>query len=232
MVIYSVIPARGGSKRVPKKNIKNMCGKPLIFYTIEQSLSCNLIHKTFVSTDSDEIIEIVKENYPKVNIIKRPPEISGDLSTDQELFQHFLTLENPDVIIHLRPTFPLRSLELLTNTITSFINNYDYDSLRTVVFSEKPAIKMYTIENEELIPLFRTINNLKDPFNMPAQKLPKTYWHNGCIDIFKSETLRKYDSISGEKIYAYIMDKSEVYDIDTEEDFIFVENVMRSKMKI
>ena len=222
--IVAIIPARSGSKRIPFKNIKEYAGKPLIYWSIQLAKSSTYIDDVIVSTDCEEIANISKQFGASVPFI-RPTHISGDLSTDYEFMEHYINNTNdtnyiPDIIVHLRPTYPNRQLDILNDCIRKFIDVIDrYDSLRTVCVMDKPPFKMYTIENNELTPLFLTVNNINEPYNMPAQLLPTSYWHNGYIDIIKIETIRDKKSMTGTKIYPYIMDKKEIDDIDTIEEW-------------
>lgn len=218
--IVTIIPARSGSKRIPIKNIKNYAGKPLMCWSIILAKKLSYIDDVIVSTDCDSIANIAKKYGASVPFL-RPTDISDDLSTDYEFMVHYINWAQsnnclPDIIIHLRPTYPNRKIEVLEDCINQFINMIDeYDSLRTVCEVDKPPFKMYTINGGELIPLFNNVDNINEPFNMPSQILPISYWHNGYIDILKSSTVINKKSVSGTKIYPYIMDKSEIDDIDT-----------------
>jgi len=137
----------------------------------------------------------------------RPESISGDYATDLECFQHCLEwLENnehyiPDIILHLRPTQPLREVSLIETCLHLFIKNLEsYDSLRTVIPIEKSPFKMYMIEDkienknnsseknkhEYLVPLIKHYKNMSEPYNQARQLLPSCYLHNGYIDIYEN----------------------------------------------
>lgn len=223
--IHALIPARGGSKSIPRKNIKEYREKPLLVHSIELALSCTLISRVVVSTDDVEIQKIAKAAGAEAPFL-RPSHISGDHAVDFDCFQHyyswlkFAKQEAPDVIVHLRATYPERSPTLLNKCIKTFLKHRDsYDSLRTVVPIEKSPFKMYLIEDEQLLPLFPTFRNLHEPYNNVRQVLPKCYLHNGCIDIVKKETIRHKNSMTGDKIYPYVMDQKETYDLDTNVDW-------------
>lgn len=221
--IYVLIPARSGSKSLPHKNIKDYFGYPLLVHSIFHAQNCKYIKKEniYVSTDSDEYGEIAMKYGAKV--IKRPEEISGDLSTDLEVFQHFLgeISERVEIMVHLRPTYPNRRDGLLEECIEIFLKKRDegYDSLRTVIEFDGTPYKMYYENGDILQPYFLEYNGMKEPYNMCRQIFPKTFLHNGCIDIMKSEIVRR-GSMSGNKIYGYKMKIEEGEDIDTEKDFI------------
>ena len=224
MKILCLIPARSGSKGIKNKNILEVNGLPMLVWSIKQAQESKYAKymKIVVSTDSEDYRKISLEYGAEAPFL-RPKEISGDLSTDQEFIEHAIDfyLKNnyePDFILQLRPTYPTRKVEILDECLDIFIKNRDtYDSLRTVVPFEKSPYKMYRIEENELKPLFKKVDDIQEPYNQCRQVLPKTYLHNGYIDILNTKII-KNGTISGEKIYPYIMDKKEIHDIDTIED--------------
>ena len=233
MKILCLIPARSGSKGIKDKNIRELSGKPLIAWSIEQAKNSKYPMRIIVTTDSEKYASIAR-NYGAETPFLRPSEISQDLSTDLEFIQHALEeLEKedyvPDFIVQLRPTYPTRKVETLDETIDLFIENRDkYDSLRTVIPFDKSPYKMYRIENNILEPLFREVNGIKEPYNQCRQNLPSTYLHNGYIDILNTNIVKK-GIISGERIYPYIMTGNEYHDIDYEDDFKEVEKIIQNQ---
>lgn len=224
MHIVALIPARSGSKGIEHKNIKLYKNKPLLAHSIEIAFQSQYIDNVYVSTDSLEYKEIA--NQYGANVIIRPKEISEDLSSDIEVFQHFLgNIDKiPDIIVHLRPTYPNRTKELLDNSIQKFIENYnEYDSLRTVIKIDKTPYKMYTIEKNYLLPIIKNHPFLIEPYNQPRQYFLDTYLHNGCIDIVKTSCIINNHLLSGTKILPFIMDSNENNDIDNIYDFILSE---------
>lgn len=224
--ILCIIPARSGSKSLPNKNIKNFKGKPLLTWTIEQAKKCSYVNqmKILLSTDSEKYAQIGKNEGAEVPFL-RPSEISQDLSTDFEYIKYTVEwLQNnedyyPDIIIQLRPTQPCRKVADINNALDIFIKNRcKYDSLRSVVLFEKTPYKMYSIDNNNLKPLFDNVNGIKEPYNKARQILPDTYLHNGYIDILNTNILSE-GSLSGNVIYPYIMEKEDIIDIDTSEDW-------------
>jgi CMP-N,N'-diacetyllegionaminic acid synthase len=224
--ILCIIPARSGSKGLPGKNIMNIKGKPMLSWSIYQAQQSKYNNKMriIVSTDSEKYSKIAREYGAETPFI-RPFEISHDLSTDYECIRHtveYLKINDnyyPDIILHLRPTQPCRAIEDIDKCIEIFINNFDkYDSLRSVIPVEKSPYKMYRIvDNEYLKPLFNSVDNIIEPYNQARQILPQTYLHNGYIDIIKTEILDT-NTISGKRIYPYIMRPKDNIDIDTEKD--------------
>jgi CMP-N,N'-diacetyllegionaminic acid synthase len=246
MYIVSLIPARGGSKGIPDKNIKLLNNKPLIAYSIETSLNSAFINETIVTTDSKQIAEVAIRYGANVPFI-RPSNISQDKSLDIEFVKHYLEWVRinkqrvPDIIVQLRPTYPIRNCEFLDEAIHTFVNRYEkYDSLRSVIEFEKSAFKMYHIDehyddstsDQKLIPVIPSSEymSLRDPHNMCRQDLPKTYLHNGCIDIFKTSIVIGKNTISGNNIYPLLMNKGECYDIDSMEDWNKTEEILKSNI--
>ena len=224
MKILCIIPARSGSKGIPNKNVKIFNNKPLLAWSIEQAQKSKFDMKILVSTDSQYYASVAKHFGAEVPFL-RPKEISGDISTDFECIQHCINwLKNnelyyPDIVLQLRPTQPCRKIEDIDRCIEIFIKKRDkYDSLRTVVEFEKSPYKMYSINNNKLTPLFNKINNIIEPFNQCRQVLPKTYLHNGYIDIFNTNIINN-GTISGQNIYPYIMNKNDTIDIDSIDDW-------------
>ena len=223
-LIHAIVPARGGSKSLPKKNILPYKGEPLITHSIKQALACSFISKTVVTTDSQEIADIARKAGADVPFM-RPPPISGDLSTDYEFMEHYVSyckthsLHVPHILVQLRPTYPNRTAELLKDTIRTFLTNYKtHTSLRTVIPIEKSAFKMYTITDDTLNPIVPSYPTLTEPYNRCRQELPQTYLHNGCIDIIKTSTITDEHSVTGSNIFPYIMSPTDNHDIDTHED--------------
>lgn len=233
--VLAIIPARSGSKGIPNKNIKSFNGYPLIYWSIKQAQESKYINRIIVSTDSEEYAEVVRSHGTCVPFL-RPSAISQDRSTDYECIRHCLEWlkenENykPDIIVQLRPTYPTRSIKKLDEMIEIFMNNNNYDSLRTVIPFEKSPYKMYRIKNNTLRPLFKEVNNISEPYNQCRQVLPECYLHNGYVDIMKYNTIYKKQSVTGEKILPYIMNKDEVDDIDTINDWVKAEISMKKMM--
>jgi N-acylneuraminate cytidylyltransferase len=222
--ILCIIPARSGSKGLPHKNIKEYRGKPLLAWSIEQAQLCRYDMKIVVSTDSKEYADIAMKYGAEAPFL-RPSEISGDLSTDYECMKHSVEWlkENhqyyPDIVLQLRPTSPLRKVEDIDNAVCLFLENREnYDSLRSVVEFEKSPYKMYTLTENTLVPLFKKVDNIDEPYNQCRQILPKCYLHNGYIDIFNTSILENA-TISGERIYPYVMNKEDTLDIDEAKDW-------------
>jgi len=224
--IVAIIPARGGSVGIPRKNILPYFDKPLIYWSIQQALRSKYIHRVYVTTDDEDIQKIAIECGALAPFL-RPKEISGNFAVDFEFMEHFLvwSKENnekiPDLLVQLRPTSPNRTTENIDDCISKFLPVINYfDCIRSVSLTSKTPYKTYTIDeySNELVPLFRSLPNIKEPINSPRQILPTTYIHNGYIDVIKSTTILQKQSITGDRIYPYVMDSKDLDDIDTPDD--------------
>lgn len=180
--------------------------------------------RVIVSTDSEEFAAIARAAGAEVPFL-RPAEISGDLSIDEEFMFHALWWlkeyegYQPDILVHLRPTYPTRSVAVLDRCLETFLKvRGSYDSLRTLVPTEKTPFKMYRVINGCAEPLFRTLEGVHEPFNNCRQALPATYVHNCCVDILRAD-LPLRGTMSGERIYPFFMEAGDFFDIDTEEDW-------------
>lgn len=227
MRILVIIPARSGSKTLPHKNVLLFRGKPMLAWSIEHAQHSK--HRSrmriIVSTDNDEYAVIARKYGAEAPFL-RPAEISADQSTDYECLVHAVQTLNqldgykPDIIVHLRPTQPCRTTQLLDDCLDKFIAVRDkYSSLRTVVPFSKSPFKMYTIDGDTLVPLFREINGQLEPYNLGRQQLPQAYLHNGYVDILNTATLLQ-GSMTGNSILSYVMSESDTIDIDSTEDLL------------
>ncbi|MAG39065.1 hypothetical protein CMO90_03160 [Candidatus Woesearchaeota archaeon] len=219
MRIISIIPARSGSKRVKNKNIKKLMGLPLLAHTVIHSLNSKLISRTIVSTDSKKYANIA-QNYGAEVPFLRPDNISGDRSTDLECFKHCLSFlkknENyvPDIIVHLRITYPIREKNIIDNCIKLFLKKKNYHSLRTISKSEDPIEKMWYKKKDNSI--FNPITKNTQNHSVSDQSLPQSYHQNNCVDLLRVKNTILKNKIAGTKILGYEMQHN--FDIDYPED--------------
>ena len=232
MQIIAIIPARGGSKGIPKKNIKKLNGKPLIAYSIEKALESKYINDVYVSTDCPYIAKIARIYKAKVPIL-RPKEISQDFSRDEEFIKHWLDYLSsslnkiPDLIVQLRPTSPIRQIKNIEKGIEMMIENKNATSLRCLSIPSNNPFKMWRIEeNNTYIKPILECNNIIDAYDAPRQILPKIYWQNGYMDIIRVKDFLKTGSLSGKNIIGHFI-KEKVIDIDTFDDFKEAEKLLK-----
>ena len=218
----AIIPARGGSKRLPRKNILDLCGKPLISYSIEAGLKSKYISKVIVSSDDNEILTISKE-YGAVTI-NRPEYLANDTATTFGALEHTInSLEKYDYIVLLQPTSPLRNEKHIDEAI-ALLNEKDANAVISVCETEHSPLWCNTLDEELNMSNFLP----KEVLNKRSQDLPKYYRINGAIYICKTEELLKNKGFFlKDKVFAYIMDKKDSVDIDEEIDFFMSEYIIK-----
>ena len=233
--VVALIPARGGSKGIPHKNIKPFAGYPLIAYSIAAAKESKYVSRILVSTDDPEIAAVARDWGAEAPFL-RPAEISGDMALDLPVFQHAVRwlAENegyrPDIVIQLRPTSPFRTPGLVDEAIRLLLDHPEADSVRGVVPSGENPFKMWRVDEKTgqmhgLIP----VEGLAEPYNSPRQALPKTYWQTGHIDAIRPErTFMAGESMSGKVILPLFLDPAIKVDIDNPSDWEKYEAVLRS----
>jgi CMP-N-acetylneuraminic acid synthetase len=210
----AIIPARGGSKRLPRKNILNLCGKPLISWSIEAGLKSKYIDKVVVSSDDTEILNISNEF--KVQVIKRPNELASDTSTSFDAVKHAIdNLESYEYILLLQPTSPLRNQNHIDKAI-EILEEKNADAVISVCEMNHNSVWSNTLDDSLSMEGFISDNLL----NNRSQDLKKHYRLNGAIYLCKTDKLLKEKSFFLKKnIFAYVMNSNDSIDIDRKEDF-------------
>ena len=232
--IVAIIPARGGSKGIHKKNLVNINDIPLINYSIKHALDCKMIDRVIVSTDSLEIAEVAQKAGAEVPFI-RPKELAEDHVLDHPVYEHAIDYleqeENykADIIVHLRPTAPYRKKEWLTESIQLLIDNESAHSVRSVSPVKQHAYRMFSIgSNGYLDPIMKHVHD--EPYLLRRQDLPDNYYYNCVIDVTRYSTIKELKSMTGTQMIPFIMDENEVVDIDTPLDLEIVRNVFIDKL--
>jgi len=220
--VVAIIPARGGSKGIPKKNIRLLGGKPLIAYSIEAALKSKFIDRVIVSTENEEIAKIAKKY--GAEIIKRPRELAADETPTIDVIFHVLEIIKgyyPKVIVVLQPTSPLRTTQDINSAVKLFLEN-DCESVVSVCEAEPSPYWSFKIERGYLKPIFG-----ENYLRMRRQKLPKLYVPNGAIEISRPEILHKYRSFYCKETTPYVMPPERSIDIDSEIDLKLAELLMK-----
>ncbi len=206
--IVAIIPARGGSKGIPRKNIINLGGFPLIAYSIAVAKLSKLIERVIVSTDDEEIAEIARKYGAEVPFL-RPREFARDDSLDIEFVQHAIKWfqdnegYQPEYFVHIRPVTPLREPGVVDEAIEKFLNNKKTTSLRSAhELSESPH-KFLEIKNGFFEGLFSN-DNRSEYYNLPRQAFPSAYCPNGYVDVLKTKTMIETKTIHGSKILPFV----------------------------
>jgi CMP-N,N'-diacetyllegionaminic acid synthase len=231
--ILCTICARGGSKGVKNKNIRELNGKPLIAYTIEQAKRSKLFEHIVVSTDSDDIADIASKYGAEV-FFRRSKELSSDTASKFDVIKDaFVRSEEYykkkfDYLVDLDATSPLRSVEDIVNSFKLFLEN-NYDNLITATPSRRsPYFNLIELDKDGKVRLSKKLDNLV----VCRQDAPKSYDMNASIYIWKREVILNSNSIFLEKTGLYIMPEERSIDIDSELDFIIVEFLMKRKQNV
>jgi len=225
MKLTALIPARGGSKGVPRKNIRILSGRPLISYSIIACKECSLIDRVVVSTDDKEIAEIAEHYGAEVPFL-RPPEFSMDKSTDLQVVKHFYLEEGERDLAFIRPTTPLRNPVLMDIFIEKYFKNKDLiTGMRSAHELPESPYKFYKIVDGFFAGFFEEFDGIKDYTNLPRQIFPKAYHPNGYIDILKKETVLQ-GSDFGLRVFPAITEY--VVEVDEEYHFELLENQIKN----
>ncbi len=215
----AIIPARGGSKRLPRKNILELKGKPLIEWSIEAGLNSNYIDNVVVSSDDEEILSIAKKS--GANTIKRPNVLANDTATTFDAIRHTIehVTTNYDYIVLLQPTSPLRNNKHIDEAI-ELLEQKDANAIISVCEMEHSPLWANSLDESLSMKGF-----LKDELlNKRSQDLETFYRLNGAIYICKTQKLLDEKSFFlKEQIYAYIMKQRNSIDIDNDIDFKMAE---------
>jgi len=218
----AIIPARGGSKGIKRKNLVPFNGKPLVAHSVIHAIQSGLVSRVLVSTD-DEEIRSVALSYGAEAPFLRPAELAEDHVLDLPVFEHALLwlMEKedyqPDFVVHLRPTTPYRLPVWIDDALQLLMNHPEADSVRSISEPDKHPYRMFTIDGDGFLdPIMKHEHPV--PYLLRRQDLPSVYYYNCVIDVTRPATIFGKKSMTGERIFPYIMTPDEVIDIDTPRD--------------
>lgn len=226
MKVLAIIPARGGSKGVPNKNIRIVAGKPLIAYAIDCAKESRHIHHIVVSTDSPKIAQIAAEY--DVEVLERPSELAQDdtpmppvllyvLQTLQEKGEYY------DLVVLLQVTSPIRTGQDIDNVVEMFTKAPDLEAVISVIpMDDVHPARMYTLDEQQWMSPF-----IESGEEARRQDLPVVYYRNGCIYAIRSEVLKGKKSLMVKHKKAYIMPAKWLANIDDERDLIIAEALIK-----
>lgn len=236
--VLTIIPARGGSESVPKKNICLLNGKPLIQWIAEAVLSSKNAGRIIVSTDDPEIAEIARSIGLEVPFL-RPKNISGPLATDLEFCIHALNFFqkqegwSPDVLARFSPSTPFVSSSTISNAISKLLDNRNYDSLRPVSLLSHHPYKSWLKDGIFLKPAFdKSVVGYDQPHNLPRQLFPEMYAHLGASGVAWTNTLLKQHSTSGNRVGFIEIDPIEAFDINSLADIKLAEAILSTSQNL
>ena len=226
--VLGLIPARGGSKGIPNKNMTNLFGHPMIYYTILASKNSKFIDETIVSSNNKKILQFALSN--NVNALKRPEIFSKDNSSASDVVKHFSKKISTNynikniIICYLQPTSPIRNSKHIDKAFNSLLNRKK-DTLVSVSKSTEIPYKMFKIDkNDNLKALFQ-----EEMTNMRRQDLPLTYLANGAIYIFPLTTFLIQQKFPSNNSVPFIMSKNDSIDIDDISDLKLIKKSFLDK---
>jgi CMP-N,N'-diacetyllegionaminic acid synthase len=223
--IVALIPARAGSKGVPDKNTRLLGGYPLIAWSIAACLKSRRIGRTIVSTDSEVYAAVARGAGAEAPFL-RPAAISGDRSTDYEFIVHALDWlaahsEEPQTVVHIRPTTPLRDPTLVDQAIDAFAAAPDATALRSIHPMSESAYKTFEIGPQGLLQRLGAPGETLDAANNARQQFPTTYMANGYVDVLSTAFIRRHGLIHGARVLPFVTPV--VTEVDTLDDFARLE---------
>jgi CMP-N,N'-diacetyllegionaminic acid synthase len=222
MDTVAIIPARSGSKGIPNKNIRLLRGHPLIAYSILAARQCTTISRVFVSTNSPEIAAIAEQYGAEVPFL-RPAEFATDSATDRDFLLHAMqwVRDNeealPEYWVHLRPTTPIREVNVVEKAIHLLQENSNATSLRSAHLVEKTPYKWFQLDGNGYLQGIRPSDTRPEYYNLPRQCFPPIYNPNGYVDVLKASQILNSQSVHGPSILGYITPPC--HDLDTVDDW-------------
>jgi CMP-N,N'-diacetyllegionaminic acid synthase len=228
--VLALIPARGGSKSIPRKNVIEVAGKPLIAWSILQACESARIGRVVVSTDDDEIAAVARTWGAEVPFV-RPAEYAQDLSPDIDVVRHALQFladhdgYRPEMVVHLRATGPVRRVDDIDAAVDLLAAHPDADAVRSVSLVRQTPYKMWRLcDDGTMEPLLR-LPALPDCQSRPRQQLPHVYWQNGYVDVLRPRAVLEKDSMWGDRVLPFVVETT-LFDLDYPEDIEPVERAL------
>ena len=228
--VVALVPARGGSKGVPRKNIKLLHGFPLLAYSLVAARLSSRISRAIVSTDDEEIAAVAKKFGGEVPFM-RPSELAKDTSGDTEVVLHALhwLQENegcvPEYIVHLRPTTPLRIPALVDEAIQKLMGNSPCTSLRSAHPAPESPCKWFRLERDVFKSFVPGMSN--DDLNRDRRAFDEAYIPDGYVDVLRTEYILESGSLHGDRMMAYLSPCCT--EVDTQEEFERLEYELERK---
>jgi len=230
-IALGIIPARGGSKSVPGKNLYPLGGRPLIEHTVVSALAAKSLDRVIVSTDDREIARVARAVGAEVPFL-RPAELARDETPDLPVFQHALATlweqerYRPDVVVHLRPTQPFRTAAEI-DAVVALIVTSGADCVKSVRPVAEHPYKMYRLTGDRLVPFLDTPERRRRGPDVPRQSLEIVYLSAGVVDAMRREVIEQ-GSTEGERVIPYLVDERRYVNLDSARDFVVAEAVLRT----
>ncbi len=229
--VLALVPARGGSKGIPRKNLIEVAGRPLIAWSILQGIAATRVDRVVVSTDDPEIAAVAREWGAEVPFL-RPAEHARDESPDIDVFRHALAAlagdegYEPDLVVHLRPTGPVRRVEDIDAAVDLLAAHPEADAVRSVSVVRQSPYKMWLLRDDGAMEPLLRIPGVPDCQSGPRQGLPVVHWQNGYVDVLRPRAVLEHDSMWGDRVLAFVVDHG-LLELDYPEDVPPVEDALR-----
>jgi CMP-N-acetylneuraminic acid synthetase len=233
--VLALVPARGGSKGIPRKNLQLLAGRPLVAHAVETALAANLVTRVLCSTDDAEIAEVARAAGAEVPFL-RPSELAQDHSEDWAVFKHALDwlqqhqAWQPDLIVNLRPTSPLRTPSHVDRAIRLLLDS-GADSVKAVCLARQHPHKMWLRRPDGRIePFLKTAFRLARGPDVPRAQLEDVYWQNGVVDVTRREMILEHGVMIGPRVAGLVIHPEDSIDIDTPLDLALAELLYSRRM--
>lgn len=222
MKVLAIIPARGGSKGIPRKNLVDVAGMPLIAHSISHAREARLVDRVIVSSEDEEILQVSRAWGAETPFV-RPMELAEDHVFDHPVFEHALRWLSqnedyePDVVVHLRPTAPYRKPAWIDEAVEKLVATPSAHSIRSVSAPAQHPYRIFRIGQDGFLdPILKHEHPV--PYLLRRQDLPAMYYYNCVIDVTRPATVLELQSMTGDRILPYFMDPDDALDIDTPRD--------------
>lgn len=233
MSVLAVIPARGGSKGIKRKNLVEIAGAPLVAHSIRHARAARRVDRVIVSTEDEEIADVARREGAEVPFM-RPMELALDHVLDWPVFEHVLARlaadegYRPELVVHLRPTSPHREPHWIDECVALLESHPDADSVRSVSKVDQHPWRVFRIDPSGLLePVMK--HEHPQPYLPRRQDLPPMYLYNCVVDVTRFSTVMDKKSMTGDRMLAYVMDGNDVLDVDTPRDLEFARFVMEKR---
>lgn len=232
--VLALIPARGGSKGIPRKNLAPLLGKPLVVWSIEHAQNCADVNRVVVSTDDPEIADVARAAGAEVPFM-RPAALAEDHVLDLPVFAHALNELNvkdgyqPDVVVHLRPTAPFRKSQWISQAIEALLHNPEADSIRSVSPPAEHPYRVFRLDARGYLePIMKAEH--PEPHLLRRQDHPPMHFYNCVLDVTRPRTIVEQRSMTGRNMLPFVMARADVLDIDTLADLELARRVLGDRL--
>jgi CMP-N-acetylneuraminic acid synthetase len=232
--VLAVVPARGGSKGIPRKNLRLLAGKPLVAHAVETGLAAKLVTRVLCSTDDPQVAEVARAAGADVPFL-RPVELAADTSEDWSVFKHALDWLaehehwKPDLVVNLRPTSPLRTPTHVDDAIRLLLDR-GVDSVKAVCLARQHPHKMWLRQPDGVMkPFLQTTFRAQRGPDVPRAELEDVYWQNGVVDVTRREVIFDQRVMIGRRVAGLVTDPADSIDIDTPLDLALAELLLAQR---